>query len=511
MRICPNRSLEAIWRSGPIGTDGRDCIPRSTLTVYAIQTLFIFICFASAAGAQKQEAEDTAAADRRLALHVKLDREPITPAVARFLGRALDEARIGRAECLIIELDTPGGLVESTREIVKAMLASPTAVVVYVAPSGARAASAGVFITLAAHVAAMAPGTTIGAAHPVSVGGLPMGPPEPGAPTRPPTPSPAGEDQPTTPTTIPIGSIMEQKILHDTVAWVRALAQLRGRNAEWAARAVTESVSATASEALDLKVVDLIAKDVRSLLEQIDGREVTLQDETRALKTKDAEVRPFEMWWGERLLATISNPNVAFLLLMFGFYGILFEFYSPGWGVAGTLGLICLLLAFFGLSVLPINYLGLALIIVAFGMFVAEAFVTSFGALALGGIACLILGAVMLVDSPMGFMRISMAVVVPVAAATGVIAVILISGVVRAFRARVQTGTEGMRAETAVAQDAFSAEAGNYTGTVLVHGELWRALSPTPVSGGQQLTITGRDGLTLSVEASQSAAGEQRE
>ncbi|WP_457651820.1 NfeD family protein [Rhodocaloribacter sp.] len=411
---------------------------------------------------------------------LRLPGEAITPVTARYIARGLREARDVRAAALILELDTPGGLMESTRDLVMAILDSPVPVVVYVAPSGARAASAGVFITMASHVAAMAPATHIGAAHPVSIGGAPFGPP-------------ASPDSSQTP------GVMEQKIVNDAVAWVRSLAELRGRNAEWAARAVTESVSITAREALAEGVIDLIAAGPEELLAALDGRAVETTAGPMRLETVDAELIPVEMWWGERLLGILSNPNVAFLLLMFGFYGILFEFYSPGWGIAGTLGVICLVLSFFGLAVLPINYAGLALIGLALGMFVAEAFFTSYGALTLGGVVCLVLGGVMLVDTPVPVMRVSLSVLLPVAAATALVTFFLMTRIFKAQRSRVRTGVEALLNEEAVAVEAFRPEGAHYRGMVRIHGELWRAEASVPVAAGARLRPTGRKGLTLTV------------
>src|SRR5918996_1118361 len=263
--------------------------------------------------------------ERPLVLKVQLRNEAITPVTARFITRAIRQAEEQRAAALVIVLDTPGGLVDSTREIVGAILQSRVPVVVYVAPAGARAASAGVFITMAGHVAAMAPGTTIGAAHPVQLGGLPGSPPQ--QPERQTEEKKNGETQPRTTTP------MEDKIVNDTVAWARAMAELRGRNAEWAARAVKESISAPASEALKENAVDLIAADLNDLLGKIDGRDISLIGGTIKLQVAGADVREHEMWWGERVLALLANPTIAFLLLIFGFYGILFELYTPGWGV----------------------------------------------------------------------------------------------------------------------------------------------------------------------------------
>jgi membrane-bound serine protease (ClpP class) len=292
---------------------------------------------------------------------------------------------------------------------------------------------------------------------------------------------------------------MEAKIVNDTVAWARALAGLRGRNQEWAARAVRESVSITASEALAEGVVDLTASTLDDLLVQLEGHKLALPQGTVALRTAGATVRAIEMWWGERVLVIISNPTLAFLLLVLGFYGVLFELYTPSWGVAGTLGVVCLILAFFGLSVLPISYVGLLLIALAFGLFVAEAFVTSYGLLAVGGAVCLVLGGVMLVDSPIGFTRISLGVVLSVAAASFLITVFLLGNVLRAHRHRVSTGGEGLIGVEAVAQDDFARVERGYAGTVLAHGELWKAVCATPVSAKQVVAVQDRDGLTLTV------------
>ena len=311
-------------------------------------------------------------ADRdSMLLAVRIDEQPITPVTAKFISRALTKAQTQGAQCLVIELNTPGGLMDSTQRIVTEILNSSTPVIVYVSPYGGRAASAGLFITLASHVAAMAPGTRIGAAHPVQLGGLPI------PPQQPPT-NPDAEKGGKSPGT---SSAMEEKLVNDTVAWAKSLAQLRNRNADWAALAVTESRSITATEAIELNVVEIEASSLLDLLQQVDGRKVIVYrdggQQQVTLNTATARVETLQMWWGERVLMVLANPNLTLLLMMFGVYGILYELYSPGWGIAGTLGVVSLVLAFFGLSVLPINYAGLALIGVAIALFVAEAFVTS--------------------------------------------------------------------------------------------------------------------------------------
>jgi len=447
----------------------------------------------------------------------RLENEAITPVTARFLERCLARAASADAECLVIVLDTPGGLVESTRQVVKAVLASDVPVVVYVAPPGARAASAGVFVTMAAHVAAMAPGTNIGAAHPVALGGLPFEPPRRDA-------EPADREPPA-----PSGTPEREKAVNDTVAWARSLAELRGRSAGWVERAVRESVAVPAGEAVAEGAVDLIADDLAELLAQLDGREVRLASGPRTLRTATAAIDEETMWWGERMLAVLASPNLAILLLVLGFYGVLFEFYSPGWGVAGTLGAICLALSFFSLALLPVRFAGLLLVLLALAMFAAEAFVTSYGALATGGVICLLLGGLMLVESPTGFIGVSLTVLLPFALATAAITFVLVASVLRSHRRRVLTGAEACIGAAVVAEADFHAAvapadraaaglagggapaaavlaggdapaaAGDHTGTVRMHGELWRAASDGPVAAGTRLEVVGRDGLTLLV------------
>jgi membrane-bound serine protease (ClpP class) len=296
---------------------------------------------------------------------------------------------------------------------------------------------------------------------------------------------------------------MEEKILNDTVAWARSLAELRGRSAEWATRAVKESLSAPASEAVRDNAVDLMADDLKDLLAKIDGREVTLPTGKIRLRTADAEIRQVEMWWGDRILAVLSNPNVALILLIFGFYGILFELYTPGWGVAGVLGVVSISLAFLGLAILPINSVGLVLIAVALALFLAEVFVTSFGALTIGGIFCLILGGIMLVDSPAGFTGVSLQVLIPIAVATGGITFFLVSRIVKTFRRGVQTGSEEMVGKMAHAVDDFAQDHEQWIGTIQTHGELWNAVASTAITKGQSVEILSRDGLSLTIRVTE--------
>lgn len=453
-----------------------------------ISVIALAAIFSSAIAISSQE--------RAEVMKISINDEAITPVTARFIARSIRMAEERQVKCLVIFLDTPGGLVEATRDVVKDILHSKIPVVVYVAPTGARAASAGVFITMAAHVAAMAPATSIGAAHPVQIGGLPTSPPRQPQEKQPAEPTEKKDGKETTRRAT---SPMEEKVVNDTVAWARSLAELRGRNVEWVTRAVKESISASASEAVEVGAVDLIAEDIADLLKKIDGREVTLPDGKVKLQTAGAVVDAHEMWWGERLLAVIATPNLAILLLLFGFYGILFELYTPGWGVPGTVGAICLALGFFALAVLPINYIGLALIVIALALFVAEAFVPSFGFLTVGGVVCLILGGLMLVDSPAGFIRVSPWLIVPIALATAAITFFLLSRIVKAHRVPLQTGSETMAGTEAEADEDFTLAEDRYVGLIRAHGELWRAASQTPVMAGQRLEIQSREGLTLLV------------
>lgn len=448
----------------------------------ALHRALLLLASIAAIGHSGTKAQDDA---RPLALTAQLEGDAISPGTERYLLRALSMAESREADVFVLQLDTPGGLLESTRRLVKSFLASEIPVVVYVAPAGSRAASAGVFLTLAAHVAAMAPGTTIGAAHPVSVGGLPIGPSQDSE-------EPGDSDS---------GGAMLDKIVNDTASWARSIAERRGRDADWAERTVRESLSVTAAEALDAGVVDLIADDLEDLLESIDGREVDLVLGQRELHTSGARIEEVPMWWGEGLLGLIANPNVAFLLLLFGFYGIVFELTSPGFGVPGVLGVICFLLAMFGLSMLPVSWLGLGLIALALGLFGAEVFVTSFGLLGLAGAVCLVFGGLMLVDSPAGFARVSWAAAVPGSAATALITVFLVTNVVRAHRRRPTGGSESLLEERAQALEDFARSGEGFAGHVLVHGERWSARSDVPIRSGDPCSVARRDGLVLLVHS----------
>jgi membrane-bound serine protease (ClpP class) len=391
----------------------------------------------------------------------------INPATAKFIVDSIDEAAQQGAQCLIIQLDTPGGLMESMRIIVKKELASTIPIIVYVAPGGARAASAGVFVTMAANIAVMAPGTHIGAAHPVTLGG--------------------GEAKES--------KAMTEKIVNDTVAFVKNIAKVRGRNADWAEKAVVKSVSITDEEAVKLNVVDFIASDIPTLLAKIDGRVVKLDGVTRTLQTKGVQPTPIQMSWRDRLLEIISNPTIAYILLMLGIYGIFFELSSPGAILPGVVGGIFLILAFYALQMLPVNYAGLALILFAIILFIAEIKVVSHGLLAVGGVISLFLGSMMLFQSPVEYMRVSLSVVIP---AVLVSAAFFIFAVTRAINARLSkptTGMEGLLGEVGIASTPIAPE-----GKVSIHGEFWNATSDQNIERGEKVQVIGVKNLKLNVK-----------
>ena len=389
---------------------------------------------------------------------------PITPVVAEYIMKSIDRASKAQAEALIIQLNTPGGLVDSTQQIVMKMMASEIPVVVYVAPSGARAASAGVFITLAANIAAMAPTTHIGAAHPVQMQGK-------------------------------MDATMEKKVVNDLAAMIRGIAEKRGRNAKWAEDAVRQSVSITETEALRNKVIDLIAPDITSLVKAMDNKTVDLVIGKKTLKTAGAEVVMIKMGFRDKLLGIIGNPNIAYILMILGFYGLYFELSNPGAIFPGVAGAICLILAFYALHTLPINYAGLMLIILAIALFIAEAFITSHGVLGVGGTIAMLMGSVMLIDSPAPSLQISWAVILPVVGLSALLFIITVTVALRVHREKTDTGKEGLIGKQAQAKSEI-----NLTGLVFIHGENWTARSNEPVHKGEKVTIIGIDGLTLIVK-----------
>ncbi len=390
----------------------------------------------------------------------------ITPVTVRLVSAAVERAQAERAQALVIQLDTPGGLERSMRSIVQSILNSEVPVIVYVAPTGGRAASAGVFITMAAHVAAMAPATNIGAAHPVAVGG-------------------GGPDKE-----------MMKKIENDAAAFARTIAVERGRNAEWAEKAVRSSVSVTEREAVKLKIVDLVADNLTDLLAKVDGRTVKTAKGTVTLQTKDASLKKIEVKFRDRFLALISDPNIAYILMMVGMLGIFFELSNPGVILPGVLGGISLILAFFAFQSLPINWAGVLLILFGVALLIAEIKVVSHGVLTIGGVVAMLLGSMMLFDAPeAGGLRVSWFVIVPAVASTAGLVVVGLTFGMRALYRKPTTGESGMVGEIGVVRSPLAPE-----GQVLVHGELWQAIAQNgPVAVGEKVEVVGVNGLTLTV------------
>ena len=399
----------------------------------------------------------------------------INPASASYIQENIERAEEANDECVIMQLDTPGGLMNSMRDVIKKILNSEIPVVVYVSPAGARAASAGVFITVSAHVSAMAPGTNIGAAHPVQMGGMPGS--QPDSVTQ---------------------KTMMDKATNDAVAYIRSLAEERGKNAEWLEKSVRKSVAITARQALDSNIVDLVAPDMDSLLVLLDGREISLQDDSVVLSTLNKEVVTHEMGFYRQILDVISNPNVSYLLMMLGFLGVLFEIRSPGAIIPGVVGGISLILAFYSFQILPINYTGLALIIAAIVLFILEVHVVSFGLLTLGGIALMIFGSMMLIDTteaPAELFSISLGVIIPVVLFTAAFIIFALTMAIKTLRTQVTTGTEGMAGLEGEAISDISKSGGQ----VIVHGEVWNAISDSEIKKGEKIEVEQREGMKVIV------------
>jgi membrane-bound serine protease (ClpP class) len=418
----------------------------------------------------------------------------IGPATSDFFVRQLRAAQESGARLVVMRIDTPGGLETAMRDMIQAILGADVPVVAFVGPSGARAASAGTYLMYASHVAAMAPATNLGAATPVQIGGAPSGGDD--APAPAPRQRPSKDDAPEAeePARAP-GSAMERKAVNDSVAYLRGLAELRGRNADWAERAVREGASLPADEALAANVIDLVAADLPALLRAIDGRVVKLQSRETTLQTAGIVLREVQPDWRTELLQLITNPNVAYLLMLIGIYGLLLEGYNPGSVLPGVVGAISLLLALFAFQVLSVNYAGLALIALGVMLIVAESFVPSFGTLGLGGIVAFVFGSVMLLDSDVPGFSIAWQLIATMGFAGSLLLLGIVSFAVRARRRPVVSGHEGMLLARAEALEAFDRQ-----GLVRVQGELWNAVTATPVRAGQRLRIVRVDGLTLQVE-----------
>lgn len=420
----------------------------------------------------------------------------IGPATADFAGRTLARAEKEGAQLVVLRIDTPGGLDLSMRQIIKDILASPVPVATFVAPSGARAASAGTYILYASHIAAMAPGTNLGAATPVNLAA-----PGPLAPTPEVKPDKTREDpkRRADVKAAPEGADTEKdtltrKQVSDAAAYIRAFAQMRGRNAEWAERAVREGASLSAEEALALKVIDLTARDVPELLTRLDGRKVTTVAGERTLATSGATLIMAEIDWRTRFLAVITDPSVALILLMIGVYGLFFEFWNPGLALPGVVGAVCLLVGLFALQMLPVNYAGLALILLGMSFMVAEVFLPAFGSLGAGGIIAFAIGAVMLIDTEVPGFGVPRGLIVAVVAVTAVFIFFVAALALKARRRPLVTGDEALIGSVGVALDDLEGE-----GWARINGEQWQVRSLVPIKRGHSVRVTSRGDLLLSV------------
>ncbi|MDP6436753.1 MAG: nodulation protein NfeD [Gammaproteobacteria bacterium] len=428
------------------------------------------------------------------ALVIRID-SGIGPASAGFVLEGISKAEDEGYELLIIEMDTPGGLDSAMRDIIKAILASEVPVVSFVSPGGSRAASAGTYILYASHVAAMTPASNLGAATPVQIGG--------GSPQPPSFPEPETDEEDETEDEgdeaadaedMPEDA-MKAKMVNDAVAYIKGLAELRGRNEEWAERAVREAVSLTSSEALEQNVIDIVAEDIDDLLAQLDGFELEVDGETVTLATADLDVEYLEPDWRTRLLTIITDPSVAYLLMLAGIYGLLLEGYNPGAMVPGIVGAICLLLALFAFQVLPVNYAGLALILLGVMLMIAEGFAPSFGVLGLGGLAAFVFGSIILMDADVPGFGISQGLIGGIATAAGLLMLGMVYMLMRSRHRPVVSGAEGMIGHTAEALEDFDSD-----GAVFLDGERWHAVSTVPVKKGQKVQVIAVRGLIADVK-----------
>ncbi len=417
----------------------------------------------------------------------------IGPATSDYVVRGIERAAVSGAPFVLLRIDTPGGLDTAMRDIVRAILASPVPVVGFVAPAGARAASAGTYILTACHVAAMAPGTTLGAATPVALGGAPGSPP------------PAKEKSGGETGGAAKRPDMEDKAISDAAAYIRGLAEMRGRNAAWVEKAVREAASLSAKEALAAHVVDLIAADPDALIKALDGRSVAMPAGPVRLDTTGVRIVADIPDWRTDLLAVVTNPSIAAILMLIGIYGIIFEFYSPGFYAPGVIGAICLLLALYAFHLLPVNWTGVALILLGAALLVAEAFVPSFGALGLGGLVAFVVGAMMLINRDVPGFAVAWPIVGGAAVAIGALMTGLLSLVARARQRPVVTGSGEM-----IGSVATVAAWRGTRGTLRVHGILWQAKAKRPLAAGAPARIIGVDGLTLEVEPTADTDDEER-
>jgi membrane-bound serine protease (ClpP class) len=430
-------------------------------------------------------------------------------ATVDYISSGLEHAADSSAELVILRMDTPGGLVSSMRDIVQAVLASPVPVATYVSPAGARADSAGTYILLASHIAAMSPTSHLGAATPVSLTGGDIGGSDDSAPVSPDDDAtdatsepdvgsqseqaPADADQGAG--KAPSGSAMERKVLNDSVAYIRSLAERYGRNADWAESAVVDAATLTANEALAQNVIEFVAENQQDLLQQLDGYEVSINSETRELQTADATVQDYKANWRIKLLSVISNPEIVLILGMIGLYGLMYEGWNPGAIVPGVVGIICLMIAAYGLQVIPVNYAGMALLVVGIGLMIAEGFAPSFGALGLGGIAAFVFGAIIMFDSGIPGFDISISFVLAIAIVAAAAMIGTASYLLKLRKRGAVSGKSSIVGGVGTAMEDFAG-----SGKVWLEGEAWAARSSATLRKGQQVLVRDIDGLTLDVE-----------
>jgi membrane-bound serine protease (ClpP class) len=444
-------------------------------------------------GAEKADSGQKSAG---LAVQIDID-GAIGPATTDYVARAIEKAVERNADLIILRLDTPGGLDNAMRDIIKIILASTVPVVGYVAPGGARAASAGTYILYASHIAAMSPGTNLGAATPVQIGGSgDFDPEQKDQGGKQPDDSKGGKEKRSE-------DAMTHKIVNDAVAYIRGLAKIRGRNQEWAEKAVREAASLPAEEAKELNVIDLVAADSGELLRLLNNRKITVAGTEITLITTDIEVQRIEPDWRNELLAAITDPNVAYILFLIGIYGLIFEFSSPGAVLPGTVGAICLLLALFAFQVLPVNYAGLALILLGIALMVAEAFVPSVGVLGIGGVVAFVIGSIILMEPDGQGYGINPAIIGAFALCGALFFIIAAGMLMRSRRKRVVSGREAMIGGIGTALNDFEG-----LGTIRIHSENWTARADRPLKKGEGVRVTGMDGLVLSVTRDEN--GEER-
>lgn len=419
----------------------------------------------------------------------------ISPGTADYVVRGLKSAAAEQAVLVVLKMDTPGGLDTAMRQIIKQIIASPVPVAAFVAPEGARAASAGTYILYASHIAAMSPATNLGAATPINIGiGGIDAQPQPEKQQQ----QDGGKDKDKRPPggALPAGSTLQHKQINDASAYIRSLAQMRGRNAEWAEQAVREAVSLSADEALKLKVIDLIARDVPDLLSKLDGRKVNVLGVERTLDLKDARIVTLEPDWRSRLLAVIADPSIAYLLMLAGIFGLFFEFSNPGFVLPGVVGAISLLLALFAFQMLPVNYAGLGLIILGLAFMTAEVFIPSFGVVGIGGVVAFMIGSVMLIDTDILGYGVPWSVIVPVGIVSALFIFFVGGMALKARRRPVVSGREELLGSSGEVLEDFDGK----DGWARVHGETWRIRSRQPLGRGQKIRVVRMDGLIFDVE-----------